>query len=166
MEHQLCYKYVRERHTYRKAIQEACVYWDHSFITNSDTRWYEHETRARGILSQPRRITQFFFNLLAETKRRVVLGQCFRFRLHRIREMQTIVTDDRGVCPSASLSVTRLKSASLRNNDWTDQDAVWGEDSWGPWSIVLDVGPDLPQRGEGDPLLNFGTPLYLRNSFS
>jgi len=28
----------------------------------------------------------------------------------------------------------------------------------GPWNIVLDVGPDPPQRGEGGPLLNFETP--------
>jgi len=27
----------------------------------------------------------------------------------------------------------------------------------GPWHIALVVGPEFPQRGEGDPLLNFGT---------
>jgi len=34
------------------------------------------------------------------------------FRLHRMHEMQTIVTDMRGVCQSICLSVTRLNSAS------------------------------------------------------
>jgi len=41
-------------------------------------------------------------------------------------EMQTIVTNARGVC----LSVTRLKSASLCNNGSTDPDTVRGEQSW------------------------------------
>jgi len=30
-----------------------------------------------------------------------------------------------------------------------------------PWNIMLDVGLDPPQRGEGDPLLNFRTPLLF-----
>jgi len=30
------------------------------------------------------------------------------FRLHRMQEMQTIVTDVRGACPPVSQSVTRL----------------------------------------------------------
>jgi len=33
----------------------------------------------------------------------------------------------------------------------------------GPWNIVLNVGP--AERGRG-PLLNFGTPSYLRNGRS
>jgi len=33
----------------------------------------------------------------------------------------------------------------------------------GPWNIVLNVGPDLPQRGGGGSVLNFGTPSYIRN---
>jgi len=32
---------------------------------------------------------------------------------------------------------------------------------WGPSHIVLDGVPDPPQRGEGDPLLNFAPPSYL-----
>jgi len=60
------------------------------------------------------------------------------FRLHRMHEMQTIVTDVRGVCllvylsvcPSICLSVTRLNSASLRKNGWTDQDPICGKHSW------------------------------------
>jgi len=41
------------------------------------------------------------------------------FRLHRMHEMQTIVTDVRSVC----LSVTQLITTSLCKQ----QDAVWGE---------------------------------------
>jgi len=37
-------------------------------------------------------------------------------RLHRVREMQLILTDDCGVCLSVGLSVTRLNSASLCKN--------------------------------------------------
>jgi len=60
---------------------------------------------------------------------------------------------------SISLSTTRLISASLYKNDWTDQDAVWDEHSWKPWNIVLDVGPDHPtERGRETQFLNFGTP--------
>jgi len=51
-------------------------------------------------------------------------------RLHRMHVMQTIVTDDRGVClsvcQSARQSVTQLM-ASLCKNGWTDQDAAWGK---------------------------------------
>jgi len=35
------------------------------------------------------------------------------FRLHRMHEMPTIVTDVAGVCQSVHLSVTRLKSATV-----------------------------------------------------
>jgi len=35
------------------------------------------------------------------------------FRLHRMREMLTILTDVGGVCMSVSLSVTRLKSTAV-----------------------------------------------------
>jgi len=58
------------------------------------------------------------------------------------------------------LSVTWLISTSLCKNGWTDQDAVWGEHC--PWNIVLDVGPDPPQRGEGGLLLDFRIPSYLK----
>jgi len=47
--------------------------------------------------------------------------------LHQMHEIQSILTDVRGVC----LSVMRLISASLYKNSWTDQDAVWGEHSRG-----------------------------------
>jgi len=47
-------------------------------------------------------------------------------------------------------------------NGCTDQDDVWGEHSGGPWNILLDVGSDPPQRGEGiDPLLNVETPAIF-----
>jgi len=38
----------------------------------------------------------------------------FVYRLHRMQEMHSILTDVCGVCLSVSLSVTRLISASLR----------------------------------------------------
>jgi len=67
------------------------------------------------------------------------------YRLHRMYDMQTIVTDVRGVC----LSVCLLRgSDSLCENGWTDQDPVWGEHSCGPRSIVFDGGPDPPPRNE------------------
>jgi len=51
--------------------------------------------------------------------------------MHAMHEMQPIVTDVRGVCPPVCLSITRINSASLCKKG-TDQDAVWGEHSWGP----------------------------------
>jgi len=53
-----------------------------------------------------------------------------------------------GVCPSVCLSVTRLSSASLCKNGWTDQDPVWGEHSWGPKEHCFRWGAwFLSQRG-------------------
>jgi len=71
------------------------------------------------------------------------------FRLHRMHETQTVVTDDR-VRHSVSLFVTRLNSASLCKNGWTDQDADWNEHSRDQWNIVLNGSPDSPsERGWG-----------------
>jgi len=58
--------------------------------------------------------------------------------------VQTIVTDDRGVCLSVSLSVN---SASLCTIDRTDQDLVRGEHSWGPKNIALSAVLISQQRG-------------------
>jgi len=41
---------------------------------------------------------------------------CLIFRLNRMHDMQTIVTDDRGVCLSVCPSVTRLISFTLCKN--------------------------------------------------
>jgi len=72
-------------------------------------------------------------------------------RLHRIRVMQIIVTDVCSVCPSISLSVTRLNSALLFKNGWTDQDPIWCEHSWGPKEHCVKMGDlDPPQSREGD----------------
>jgi len=61
------------------------------------------------------------------------------FRLHRMHEMQTIVTDVRGVC----LSVCRTAQLGFTVQKWLNgQDADWSEHSWGPWNIVLHGGPD------------------------
>jgi len=71
-------------------------------------------------------------------------------RLHRIHEMLTILTDVRGVCLSVSLSVTRLISALLCKNGWTDQDAVWGKHSRGPMEHCVRRGFWSPtERGRG-----------------
>jgi len=78
-------------------------------------------------------------------------------RMHAVHEMQPIVTDVCGVCPSVSLSVTRLNSASLCQNGQTDQDAVWGERCWRTLCYTGVLIP--PQTGGGDLLLNFGTLL-------
>jgi len=61
-------------------------------------------------------------------------------RLIRMREMQNIVSMFAvSVCLSASLSVRlSVNFVSLYKNDWTDQDAVWGEHLWGPRNVVLD----------------------------
>jgi len=48
---------------------------------------------------------------LANNRRNVHMAV---IRLHRMHQMQTIVTDVRGVCLSVSLFVTRLNSASLQ----------------------------------------------------
>jgi len=83
-----------------------------------------------------------------------------------MHEMLTILTNVRGVCLSVSLSVTRLISASLCKNGWTDQDDVWGELFFlggGARDIVLDVGLDLfTERGKW-PTSKFKNPFYLRN---
>jgi len=76
-------------------------------------------------------------------------------------EMQPIVTDDRGVCQSVCLSATRVNLTLLCKTGWTDRNAVWSEHSWGDMehSVRRGGGPDPPQRGEGNRILNFGTPL-------
>jgi len=64
-----------------------------------------------------------------------------------MHEMQPIATDVRGVCPSVCLSVRRISSASLCKKGQADQDAVWGEHSWGP---LCYVGVLIPHRGKGE----------------
>jgi len=60
-----------------------------------------------------------------------------------MHEIQTIVTDNLSV----SLSVTRLSSASLCKNGWTDHDLVFGVNNFGdPQDSVLHGGPDLPTK--------------------
>jgi len=51
-----------------------------------------------------------------------------------MHEMQTIVTDDRGVCLSHGSTWLLFEVNNLG----------------GPRNIVLDRGPDPPQRGQGD----------------
>jgi len=45
-----------------------------------------------------------------------IVPYLYFFRLYRLREMQTIVTDGSGVYQSVCLSATRLNSASLCKN--------------------------------------------------
>jgi len=80
----------------------------------------------------------------------------------RIHEMQTIVTDVHGVCLSVRLPVTRLISASLCKNGWTDQDAVWGEHSSGSMENCIRHGSWFPHREwEGGHFYILGPPSYL-----
>jgi len=82
----------------------------------------------------------------------------FSIRLHRMHEMQSILTDVRGV--SVCLSVTRLISASVSKSGWTDQDAIRSEHSRGPWSPHREeegtqfyiLGPVIPGTAEATDL--------------
>jgi len=78
-----------------------------------------------------------------------------------MHEMQTIVTDVRGVCLSVCLSrgSSRIHCAKMAEQI----KMLFGVNTpGGPRNIVLDVGPDPhTERGRG-PLLNLGTPSYLR----
>jgi len=53
------------------------------------------------------------------------------------------------VCQSVCLSVMWPNLASLNKNGWTDQDAVWGEYSWGQRNTALNGDPS-PTAKEGD----------------
>jgi len=77
-----------------------------------------------------------------------------------MHEMQSILTDVRGVCLSVSCSSSRLHCAKMAEQI----KMLFGVNtSRAPWNIVLDVGPDsATERGKG-PVLNFETPIYLRN---
>jgi len=85
-----------------------------------------------------------------------------------MHEMQTIVIDDRGVCLSVCLSVTRLKSASLRKTSEQIQ-ILFGVNSLGGLrNIVLNGAPD-PHSEEKGSRGKFGplwTPTYLQNGSS
>jgi len=62
------------------------------------------------------------------------------------------------------LSVTWLNSASLLKNGWTDQDADWGEHSWGPLEHCIRRGPDSPTARGGNsmqPSTNYFGLLFL-----
>jgi len=52
------------------------------------------------------------------------IGYVGLYRLHRMHEMETIVTDDRGVSPAVCRYVC-LSRDSLCNNGRTNQDIVW-----------------------------------------
>jgi len=81
------------------------------------------------------------------------------FRLRRMHEIQTTVTDVRGVCQSVCLSrgLSRLHCAQMAEQI----EILFGVNTLGgPWSIVLDGGGGvlIPHRGGGTyVLLNFGT---------
>jgi len=79
------------------------------------------------LFVEPQSVSFFQIRFRSMQKTSLVAG--ISVRLRRMHEMQTIFTDDCGVCLSVGLSVTRLNSASLCKNDSTGQDAVWGEHS-------------------------------------
>jgi len=77
----------------------------------------------------------------------VSLHKMYCFRLHRMHEMQTIVSDARGVCLSVFLSrgSTRLHCARM-----AEQIKVmfWVNIPGCVWNFLSDVGPD-PQTERG-----------------
>jgi len=89
-----------------------------------------------------------------------------RFTMH---EMQSIFTDDRGVCPSVclsvSLSVARLISASLWNSWLNESRCCLGWTLLGAHGTLRQtwvLNPHPPQRGGGrKPTFKFFTPFYL-----
>jgi len=81
------------------------------------------------------------------------------FRLHRVNEMPPILTHDRSVCQFVCLSRGSICLRCAKLAERTKM--LFGVNTpGGPWNIVLDKGLD-PHL-----LLNFGTPSYLRNSWS
>jgi len=76
----------------------------------------------------------------------------FSFRLHRMHEMQTIVTDVHGVCLSVC-HAPHIRFAAQKNG-WTDQAAVYGEHSWRPTEHCVRRESWAPHR-EGWPSFKF-----------
>jgi len=80
-----------------------------------------------------------------------------------MHDMQPIVTDVRGVCPSVSLSVCHRDQLSLIVQQWLNRSRCCsGEHSGllGAHGTLCYTGVLIPHRqGEGDLLLNFGTAL-------
>jgi len=76
-----------------------------------------------------------------------------------MHEMQSILTDARGICLSVCLS-SRLYCAKMVKQI----NMLFGVNTpGGLWIIVLDGGSDPPTERGGDPVLNFGTLSYLLN---
>jgi len=71
-----------------------------------------------------------------------------------MHEMQTIVTDVRGVC----LSVCHAAQLGFAVQKWLNRfiKMLFGVNTpGGPWNTVLDGGPDPPKRGRGEPTFKF-----------
>jgi len=66
-------------------------------------------------------------------------------RLHRMQELQTIVIDVRGVSPSGGSTRLRCAKTAEQINILLGVNTLGG-----PRHIVLDGGPDPPQRRERD----------------
>jgi len=103
----------------------VCMHWMPRPTSDAALQQTCKFNRARlGSVSQHATLWQFLVNCASWNVFIII-------RLHQMHETQTIVADGRGVCPLVCLSVTRLHSASLCRNGWTDQDPVCGEHSWG-----------------------------------
>jgi len=79
--------------------------------------------------------------------------------------MQTIVTDDRGVCPSVSLSRSSTRLCCTKTSERIKILFVVNTVG-GPRNIVLDGNHDPPQRGErkvGEIFSLCGPTTYLKN---
>jgi len=85
------------------------------------------------------------------------LHECFR--LHRMHELQIVVTNIRSLSVCLSRVSPRLHCAKMAGQI---KMLLGVNIPGGSWNIVLDVGPDPQQRVTG-PILNFGDPSHLRN---
>jgi len=66
-------------------------------------------------------------------------------------------------CQSSSVVYLSVSHSSEPcKNGWTNQDAIWDEDSGGPRNHVLDGGPDPPRKGaswgKGRPIVKYNVP--------
>jgi len=80
-----------------------------------------------------------------------------------MHELQIVVTNIRSLFVCLSRVSSRLHYAKMAGQI---KMLLGVNIPGGSWNIVLDVGPDVPQRGDRGPILNFGTPLYHRNGLS
>jgi len=135
------------------------------FFDSPGTSRYDNKLEL-GLLSQFRLLADLVeYYYYSKIKMRHGIIKANGFRLYRMHEMQTVVTDVRGVCLSVCLSrgSTRLYCAK------TDKriKMLFGVNTPGsPWNIVLDMGlnpppPDREGEKEFGKMLPIMDPLYV-----